>query len=1111
MPVCPICGQENPDIARFCLACGAALAAEVAPAREERKVVTCAFADLVGFTSRAEQLDPEDVRAMLSPYYARLRSELEQLGGTVEKFIGDAVMALFGAPVAHEDDPERAVRAALGIRDAIAEEEADLQVRIGITTGEALVALGARPAEGEGMASGDVINTAARLQAAAPVNRILVDETTHRATEQVIDYREAEPVEAKGKAEPVPVWEALQARARLGVDVRRTVRTELVGRRRELEILRAAFARAREELSPQLVTLVGVPGIGKSRLVYEFFVKDVESVPELIYWRQGRSLPYGEGVSFWALAEMAKAHAGILESDSAEQAAEKLRRAVAETVSDAPDATWVESHLRPLVGLESEAEWTEDRRTEAFAAWRRLFEAMAERSPLVLVFEDLQWADDGLLDFVDYVVDWARGVPLLAVCTTRPELLTRRQGWGGGKANATTISLPALSDEETARLLAALLDRSVLPADTQQSLLARAGGNPLYAEQYARLLEEHGDDDELPLPETVQGIIAARLDALPAEEKQLLHDASVVGNVFWTAALAAIGDGSSFALEERLHALERKEFVRRERRSSVAGESEYVFQHLLVRDVAYGQIPRAQRAEKHRLAAGWIEALASDRSDDRAELLAHHYLRSLEYARASGQETEAIAGRARLALRDAGDRASALNAFADAARYYAAALELWPNDDAERPRLLFGYGLALFHTGAGGEEALAEARDALLAVGDVALAAEAEVWICDFVFHQGERDRANEHLQRAADLVRDAPATRSKAFVLSQLSRFLMLAGEDAEAIHVGREALAMAEELGLDDVRAHALNNVGSARVRSGDLGGVADLELSIATSEALKDPAESTRDYGNLASTLGEQGDLRRFAELSTKALALAERFGIVPAIRWFRSTALETSYWSGRWDEALALADELIAEEEGGLRYLESAWRTVRGRIRLARGDLKGALDDSEKGFDLARLAKDPQVLEPALQFRARALVAAGDIEAANELLEEHAIIERAEKVLPISALSVDLPVVILATGRTNEFLEVVSRGAAPTAWISAAVALVKEEFSGAADLYAEIGSLPDEAYARLRAAGQLVPEGRRTEADAELQKALAFWRSVGATAYVQEGETLLAESA
>ena len=623
----------------------------MAEGRRERKVVTVLFADLVGFTSRAEQMDPEDVAAELARYQGRVRTELERYGGTVEKFIGDAAMAIFGAPTAHEDDPERAVRAALAIRDWAREE--GIELRVGINTGEALVTIGARPEAGETMAAGDVVNTAARLQSAAPVNEIVVGEQTFRATEQAIDYEEAEPVEAKGKAQPVRAWKAVDARARIAVE--RVHGAALVGRRREVDLLEDALARVLQERSAQLVTLVGVPGIGKSRLVLELYGA-IERHPDFISWRQGRCLPYGEGVTFWALGEMVKAQVGILEGDEPAEAERKLSAGV--------EDAWVQSHLRPLVGLPGGAEGGGDMRDEAFAAWRRFFEELAEERPLVLVFEDLHWADEHLLDFVDHLVDWASGVPLLVVSTARPELLTRRPGWGGGKPNALTVSLSSLSDEDTARLLAELLG-AVLPAETQVELLARAGGNPLYAEEFARMLRDRGQVGEL--PETVQGLIAARLDLLEPEQKSLLQDAAVIGKRFWVGALASLSGLDRAALEAGLHTLERKEFIRRERSSSVVDDSEYAFRHLLVRDVGYGQIPRAERAEKHLLAAGWIEQLG--RREDHAEMLAHHYLQALELTAAAGGSTTSFSGAAREALADAGDRALALNAYEAAGRF----------------------------------------------------------------------------------------------------------------------------------------------------------------------------------------------------------------------------------------------------------------------------------------------------------------------------------------------------------------------------------------------------------------------------------------------------------
>ena len=437
MIVCPNCGHQNEAAAKFCSECGTALVEARPAGGTERKVVTVLFADLVGFTSKSERLDPEDVEAVLAPYHERLRYELERWGGTVEKFIGDAVMALFGAPITREDDPERAIRAALAIRDWI-EEEGKLQVRIGVNTGEALVKIGARPEAGEGMAAGDVVNTTARLQAAAPTNGILAGESTYRATSEAIEYREHDAVDAKGKEEPVGVWEVVEARARFGVDLTPEARTPLVGRERELDQLVDALDRARQQRSPELVTLVGVPGIGKSRLVGELF-RSVERGGQLTYWRQGRSLPYGEGVSYWALAEMVKAQAGMLETDSDDEVEAKLARTVEQLIDE--DGEWVLSHLRPLVGQASDT--ASGSQEEAFAAWRRFFEALADQHPLVLVFEDIQWADDGLLDFIEHLADWVRDVPMLILCTARLELLERRPAWGGGKLNAANVAAGA--------------------------------------------------------------------------------------------------------------------------------------------------------------------------------------------------------------------------------------------------------------------------------------------------------------------------------------------------------------------------------------------------------------------------------------------------------------------------------------------------------------------------------------------------------------------------------------------------------------------------------------------------------------------------------------------
>ncbi|MGH3132273.1 MAG: AAA family ATPase, partial [Gaiellaceae bacterium] len=542
MIICPACGEQNPEHARFCHSCAAELAATV-PAGEERKVVSVLFVDLVGFTGRADRADPEDVRATLRPYHRRLKEEVERFGGTVEKFIGDAVMAVFGAPVAHEDDAERAVRAGLRILDAIEELNeqrpgSDLAVRAAVTTGEAVVALAARPERGEGIVTGDVVNVAARLQAAAPVGAVLVDEPTVRSTDDAIDYEQLEDVVAKGKADPIPVWRATGARSRFGIDTELRARAPFVGRERDLAVLVDTFARALDEPSVQLVTVVGEPGLGKSRLVWELR-GEIDRRRELVRWRQGRCLPYGEGITFWALGEIVKAEAGILETDSPAHAHAKLERAVAAAIPDENERSWFSERLAPLVGAQEEAAGSG--REESFSAWRRYLEALTADGPLVLVFEDLHWADAALLDFIDDLLDWAPAIPLLVVATARPELYTPRPGWGGGRRNSTTVGLSPLTDEDTARLVTGLLERSVLSADTRSALLERAGGNPLYTEQFVRMLVESGSGADVKVPESVQALIAARLDTLDPELKSLLQDASVVGKVFWTGVLAEIG------------------------------------------------------------------------------------------------------------------------------------------------------------------------------------------------------------------------------------------------------------------------------------------------------------------------------------------------------------------------------------------------------------------------------------------------------------------------------------------------------------------------------------------------------------------------------------------
>jgi class 3 adenylate cyclase len=1072
----------------------------MAGSRRERKVVTVLFCDLVGFTSRAESLDPEDVEALLGPYHARVRAELERHGGTVEKFIGDAVMALFGAPVAHEDDAERAVRSALAIRDFALEE--GLELRIGVTTGEALVRLDAQPESGEGMASGDVVNTAARLQTAAPVNGILVSEATRRATGDAVEYEEAPPVEAKGKSEPVPVWSATAARSRFGVDVTHHARAELVGRERELAILSEAFERARHERVPQLVTLVGVPGIGKSRLVHELSrLADAEA--ELITWRQGRCLAYGDGVAFWALAEMVKAQAGIDERESEADAIAKLRAAVDAAISEEGDARWVESHLRPLIGVETESGLGGDRRGEAFAAWRRLLEALADQRPLVLVFEDLHWADEGLLDFVDELVEWLQDVPLLVVASARPELLERRPGWGGGKLNASTIGLAPLSPDQTSLLIARVLERAVLPADTQAALLARAEGNPLYAEQFAQLYLERGSASELPLPETLQGIVAARLDGLTAGEKAVLQDAAVVGKVFWTGALAV--DAAQSA--PLLHSLERKGFLTRQRRSSLEGEGEWAFSHMLLRDVAYSQIPRADRADKHRAAAEWIDGLG--RPDDYAELLAHHWRSALELTEAAGKDTAMLADPARFALREAGTRAFSVNAYPAAAAYYRDALALWPDADPERPHLLFRDAEALYLADDDdAAEALETARDGLLAAGDDETAAEAEIYLSRVWWQRGQGDRSFAHQHRAAELAGHecSPAT---ARVLAYIARTRMIAGEPREGLLLAEQAFAMAEALGIDDLRAHALATMGSSKGYLGDPEGIADLERAVEIAVAARSPQAGTI-LNNLAVEAFFKLDLRRAAELFEEGGRQAERFGDVSGARWLRAQRINIAFWFGRWDEALERANAFIAEcEAGSPHYMENLLLEDRASIQEARGDTEAALKDYRQALAQARQAGDPQEMLPRLSRVILAFEEHGLADEAHDLALEAMQLAQTYQHEAALALSFGFLLSRVANGFEPELRPVIEAFPGPQ-WKELARACLDRDFAHGADIWAAVGSPTWEARMRMRAAEELIETGLRAEGEDQARRALDFYRSVAATYYVERCEALLREA-
>src|SRR5918995_983972 len=582
---CTTCGEQNSDTARFCQNCGSPLV-RAAPAPEERKVVSILFVDLVEFTSRSDRADPEDVRAMLLPYHTRVKSEIESFGGIVEKFIGDAVMAVFGAPVAHGDDAERAVRAGLRVLEAIEEldrehPELDLTVRAAVDTGEAIVDARSQPDTSEGLAHGDVVNTASRMQTGALPGTLIVGEETYRATRTVIEYRPIEPVVAKGKREPLAAWQATGTLT--GPAERAVSGTPMVGRDRELV---------------QLVEETG----GRVLL--------------------GRSLPYGEGSGYRAFARQLRLFAGIFQSDSPEEARRKLTTAVGELFGT-EEAAEVGEHLAILTGLGTEQ--VPDRQPLFFSA-RRFVEQLANKQPLLMVFEDIHWSDPSQLDLMESLASRVRDAPVMYLALTRPDIVDVRPTWGAGVPAATTMELRPLSTKDASRLAERLLPLKEGMTSAVRRLVETAEGNPLFIEELAASLTERVEGAAAALPTNVKTTIASRLDVLPPEARSVLLDAAVVGKVFWRGALAAMSDGQDHTrLEDALDLLESRDFIRRESTSQIQGDREYTFKHMLIREVAYTTLPRAARRDRHAAVAQFITDAAGERVAEAASLLAHHW------------------------------------------------------------------------------------------------------------------------------------------------------------------------------------------------------------------------------------------------------------------------------------------------------------------------------------------------------------------------------------------------------------------------------------------------------------------------------------------------------
>ncbi|MBA2311868.1 MAG: AAA family ATPase [Actinobacteria bacterium] len=1143
MALCPNCGNDNSDKAKFCSECATPLSAAPTPQAEERKVVSVLFVDLVGFTARSHGADPEDVRAALTPYHRLLKSEIERFGGTVEKFIGDAVMAVFGAPFAHEDDAERAVRAALRITEAIEElneatADVDLSIRAAVNTGEGLVALGARPGAGEAMVTGDVVNTASRLQGIAPVGGVAVGEITYRSTRDFISYEPLDPVTLKGKPEPIPVWRAVSARSRFGVDVDITPKTPFIGRAIDLTILKTTYQRTLRESSLQLVTVVGEPGVGKTRLLAEFssFIDDQD---DLVYWRQGRSLPYGEGITFWALGEIVKAQAGILESDSPETAADKLGVAVEAVVEDTAERTWFGARLASLVGAKTQQVGGGADKEESYTAWRRFLEAIASRNPLVLVFEDLHWADAAMLGFIDHLVEWSTGVALLVVCTARPELYESHPGWGGGKRNSTTIALSCLSDSETAQLISALLSQAVLPAEVHSALLERAGGNPLYAEEFIRMLSDRGvlhkkgriltidPKADIVMPDNVHALIAARLDTLSSERKALLHDASVVGKVFWSGAVTALGDRDDRAVRDGLHELARKELVRPARSSSMEGQQEYSFWHALVRDVAYGQIPRTARAGKHEAVAKWLQESAGDRVADHAEVLVHHYSEALDLTTASGRhhDVERLEAFSCRFLVMAGDRALDLD-IPRAHSYFQRALRYMPPGHDDRGKVLIQAGQAarMLNRYEEALPALGEALDEFQRHGNMIGVGEAKLKLAAVAWTRGATKQFATQLSEALEVLEQQPPGPELAGAYANAADKHAFAGRFEDALEWSHKALALAEQLKADREIAWSLASRGGARCELGDMGGLADLRESLDMTLRQGKSSDAMATYSYLGcQTYFDEGP-RPALEVHEAGIKYGLSRGAFEDTTWLKAEATWMRFDLGEWDRLLADAGEVVAQAKlSGAAQMTAIVLPCKAHVIALRSKSSEAAALEPRYMVLARDIGDLQVLVPALRVAAVVRAGIGDSAGVCELGREFAQSTEDSPGWRARHLP-DIIRALVASRQLESAIELLvaerdvfsarDRHSALTA--KAIVTEAKGEIEEACELYhratqrwADYGYVLEEAQAHLGLARCLIALGDGSAAMDPLNRARALFESLGAVPLLSEVDDYLGE--
>jgi class 3 adenylate cyclase/tetratricopeptide (TPR) repeat protein len=1067
--VCPSCGTENPAGAKFCIECGASLAGGAAappeqreqveapapPAlAEERRKATVLFADLSGYTAVAERIDPEATKALVDRALRRLGQEVFRFGGTVDKYIGDNVMAVFGAPVAHEDDPERAVRAGLAMQSAMEEinegladnpnyPDVSFLLRVGINSGEVL----AGQVGDEYTVIGDAVNVASRLQAAARPGSVTVGEATQRLTRGAIEYTELEPLDLKGKSRPVAAFEAGAVLVSGPASRGARAATPLIGREEESTFLFSLYERVVREQRPHLVTVLGQAGVGKTRLMREL-TERIAGRPEQPAIRVGRCPAYGAGIAYWALGEILRDQFEIIDSDGPEVAFAKLRRGLEDLLEeegDEPPDRLAALIARPL-GIEvpenveapGADEDPQQMRDRIFSAVRALAEAVSGRRPFVVAVEDIHWADEGMLDLIEYLARWGRG-PLLLICMARDELLERRPGWGGGRRNVTTLSLEPLSSEQARALVDALIPEGNGGGNGLVEMVGqvadRSGGNPLFAEEMVNRLLEEGTGSVAvgTLPETVHSVLAARLDSLDVAERRLLQHASVVGQTFWEGSLRDAAETEGLSLSSALESLQEKDLLVPSAGSRIAGEREYSFKYILIRDVAYSTLPKAVRARKHFEVGSFIAERAGERGEVVA-LIAEHLARAASLGAESDlepAERERIYPLALSALEAAGDAAAGLYSNLEALGHYTTALELPGGlDEAAAARIGEKQGDVALRLGRVDaavevwEQALEYHRreENLARIGDLHRKIGAGLW------HKGEREASIGHYQKGIDLLKDGPPSLELVRLYEEAASLYLHTGDNMLAIYAAEKALRLAERLEESAAASRAHLIFGRVFGRIGNPEKAREnLERSVELARD-SDPGEAIRALLALGNHLEvSEAEYAAAADAYREALALSEQVGDLPSQVELHAALAQLAAYSADWS-AVSTSTEASAEladregllgklcfpelMRGVLRWREGSWDPAEEILRRARelgdaagrsevsfaalfwlaatqrdrGDFTGADTALTQALDVCERAGLVAQSMEATAARALVLAMAGRLDAAREAAEE-----------------------------------------------------------------------------------------------------------------------------